>query len=819
MRKSTRNAGLALAALFLVLGPGLLALPAHADATTTTTTTTTGDLNASEEEAGGETFVFQAEVSRLLDIIINSLYSNKDIFLRELISNASDALDKIRLLSLTAPEALDGNKDLEVRISVDVEKGVLSIRDTGVGMTRDELVKNLGTIAKSGTSAFIDQVTKGASEGNSANSMNLIGQFGVGFYSAFLAADKVQVVSKSNDEAGQYVWESAADGNFAVYEDPSSADRPLGRGTQLNLFVKDEAKEYLDQKVLGDLVTQYSHFINYPIFLLETEKRDVQVEATEEDLVVEEEEEEEEDEEDDLAIDEDEEDEGEEDDEGPKMVTKTITEEVWRRKNDAKAIWLQNPSEMDESEYDAFFRTIAKGHFYQPEPEHFGKAHFKAEGDVEFRSILFIPKDKPTDMQQQHGADGLKSRIKLFVRRVFISDSFNDLIPSYLNFVIGVVDSDTLPLNVNRESLQHHASLKTIKKKLIRKTLDMMKKMADEEKSLVDEEDGEDGEDGAKAKAKGQYTAFWKVYGQFLKMGVIEDQPNRIRISKLIRFKTSSAPYNEDDDVFTDFESYVSRMKGTQKKLYYLIGSSLDELKASPFAERLISRGFEVIYLTEPLDEYLMQYLVEFNDRKFQNAAKEDLTLDDSEVEKKKQKQVRQALKPFTKWWKDLLPQADIDSVKVSNRLTTSPCVVVSSKYGYTANMEKIVKAQAMADKNAAKMYLGKKVLEVNPFHPMIKKLRLLFEAKDESEEAAAAANQGALLMYETSLLESGFEPEDPRAYAARVYEVLNDKLGVEAKAPVVDDFEYEKEEEKKDTEEEEVEMGGDDWEDDKEEL
>ena len=761
-----------------------------------------------EPNADGTTFTFQAEVSRLLDIIINSLYSNKDIFLRELISNASDALDKIRLLSLTQPDAIEGNADLEVRISVDKEKNVLKIRDTGVGMSREELVRNLGTIAKSGTSAFIDQVTSQAAgaggEGSDASGggMNLIGQFGVGFYSAFLAADKVQVVSKSNSDPKQHVWESAADGNFAVYEDPEEDSNPLGRGTQLNLFIKEDASEYLDQKVLGALVAQYSQFINYPIYLLEEEKRDIEVEAEEAD-------------EEEVDLDDDEDDEGEdedeeEEDEGPRMVTKTITEEVWRRKNDAKAIWLRNPSEVEEEEYAAFFETVAKGNFRGVQPGHFSKTHFKAEGDVEFRSILYIPREKPTELQQQERGQGQQgdrfSRIKLFVRRVFISDNFSDLIPSYLNFVIGVVDSDTLPLNVNRESLQHHASLKTIKKKLIRKTLDMMKKMADAEKK-AGEGEGED-EAADSPKQAGEYTEFWKVYGPYLKMGVIEDQPNRIRLSKLIRFKSSHVDYRDEGDAYTDFESYVSRMPSGQKKLYYLIGSSLEEVKASPFAERLIKRGHEVIYFTEPLDEYLMQYLVEFSDVKFQNAAKEDLTVDDTDDEKRKQKQVRQHHRPFVKWWKETLVKAghvDVDSVKVSNRLVDSPCVVVSSKYGYTANMEKIVRAQAMADQNAARMYLGKKVLEVNPNHPSIKRIRELWV--EEGEEAAGAgtpASEAAVLMFQTSLLESGFEPAEPRSYAALVYKVLNDRLGVSEDAKVVDDFVYKEEEEE---EEEEVEV------------
>ena len=692
---------------------GTAALLVHAE--DTNAAAASGAEASAIEETNKETFTFQAEVSRLLDIIINSLYSNKDIFLRELISNASDALDKIRLLSLTKADILGATTELEVRISFDREKNVLTIKDTGIGMTRNDLLNNLGTIAKSGTSAFIDSVAKGGD-------MNLIGQFGVGFYSAFLAADKVQVISKHNDDPTQNVWESAADGNFVIYEDKENES--LGRGTQLNLFLKEEATEYLDQNILEKLVAQYSQFINYPIYLLCEEKKDIEVEADDEDeevIDLEEDDEEEEGE----GEDEEEgegEDEEEEEDEGPRMVTKTITELVWKKKNEAQAIWLRNPSEVSDSEYEEFFKIIGSGQF-RGEPEAFANTHFKAEGDVEFRSILYIPKEKPIGMADNPTKD-FGSRIKLFVRRVFISDNFADLLPSYLHFIVGVVDSDTLPLNVNRETLQHHASLKTIKKKLIRKALDMMKRIADDDRKAEEEaEAAEEGEEKemltAIAKMK-EYPKFWENYGGHIKMGVMEDQPNRIRLSKLLRMKSSHEDYQNDNDQYTDLESYVSRMKEGQTKLYYLIGASLDEVKTSAFAERLISQGYEVIYFTEPLDEYLMQYLVEFNDFKFQNAAKEDLTLDDSEDSKKRQKQLRNHFRPFTKWWKSLLKE-DLDSVKITNRLTKTPCVVVSSKYGYTANMERIIKAQTMADKEAANMYLGKKVLEINPFHPSIK--------------------------------------------------------------------------------------------------
>eukprot|EP00216_Chloropicon_sp_CCMP2111_P004594 CAMPEP_0198247920 /NCGR_PEP_ID=MMETSP1446-20131203/46722_1 /TAXON_ID=1461542 ORGANISM="Unidentified sp, Strain CCMP2111" /NCGR_SAMPLE_ID=MMETSP1446 /ASSEMBLY_ACC=CAM_ASM_001112 /LENGTH=861 /DNA_ID=CAMNT_0043932249 /DNA_START=77 /DNA_END=2662 /DNA_ORIENTATION=- len=792
----------AIVAGLLVLLAINAAAGAHAEETTIDPP---GDESVDGGLAHEQKFTFQAEVSRLLDIIINSLYSNRDIFLRELISNASDALDKIRLLALTKPDALGDQKDLEVRISFDPEEKVLSIRDTGIGMTRDDLVNNLGTIAKSGTSAFLDNLS---SEGAD---MNLIGQFGVGFYSAFLAADKVQVVSKHNDDPKQHVWESSADGDFVVSED-ADAGRSLGRGTQINLFLKEEALEYVDQHVLSGLIAKYSEFINYPILLREQESKEIEVDAPEE---VEGHDDAEDDEDLDGVDD-------TEDDTPAAKVKKTVTEWVWKVQNDAKAIWLRNPSEVTPEEYSNFFEAVSRGAVppagAQGGDNHLAHTHFKAEGDVEFRAVLFIPREPPFGLSEDFSQ--AISRIKLYVRRVLISDTFDDLLPRFLSFVIGVVDSDTLPLNVSRESLQHHASLKTIKKKLVRKVLDMLKKLADAKQP--EQEEHEEGQEPDASspdvdEKQGDYESFWKTFGKFLKMGIVEDQTNRLRISKLLRFKSSHPDFNRsDDDRVTGFEDYVGRMKPGQSKIYYLIGSSVEELKQSPFAEKLVSEGFEVIYFTEALDEYVMQHLVEFDDLKMQNAAREDLSLDTSDptsaegddeaekerkaTEKRRQKQLRSHFRPFTKWWKGLLPSDQVDSVKVSNRLTTSPCVVVSSKYGYTANMEKIVKAQAMGDASVGAIYFGKKVLEINPFHPSIKKLKTLFEqhhsgddGDDGDTSAGDEAKAMAIVMYETSLLESGFEPADSRKYARKVYDMVNLRLGVDpniSAEDIVDDFE-----------------------------
>jgi len=427
--------------------------------------------------AGAETHEFQAEVSRLMDIIINSLYSNKDIFLRELISNGSDSLDKIRFLSLTDPSALgEGDAEkLEIRIKVDKERGVLSIRDRGVGMTKDDLKENLGTIAKSGTSAFLEQMQKGGD-------VNLIGQFGVGFYSVYLVADFVEVRSKHNDDPKQWIWESKADGAFAISEDTGE---PLDRGCEINIYLKEEAQEYLEEDKLKELVGKYSEFINFPIYIYSSKEveEEVPVEEDEMDTASDDDEDDaddaddEDDEDDDVDI-------SDEEDEDDEPKTKTVTKTVWDWEllNDSKAIWLRAANDVDAEEYEKFYKALAK-----EDKAPLAYTHFKAEGDVEFKAILFIPEAAPSDMFDNYYAKA--SALKLYVRRVFISDEFDELLPKYLSFIKGIVDSDTLPLNVSRETLQQHTSLKTIKKKLVRKALDMIRKLAEEGEPDEDDED------------------------------------------------------------------------------------------------------------------------------------------------------------------------------------------------------------------------------------------------------------------------------------------------------------------------------------------
>merc|ERR1712071_416403 len=493
--------------------------------------------------------------------IINSLYRNKEIFLRELISNASDAIDKIRLLALTDKSAMDATTEQTIRIKADKDNNVLHITDTGVGMTKMDLINNLGTIAKSGTADFLSKMQNPENAGMDAS--DLIGQFGVGFYSAFLIADRVVVTSKHNDDK-QYIWESDAN-SFSIAEDPRG--NTLLRGTQISLYLKEEAKDFLEVDTVRNLVHKYSQFINFNIFLWTSKTEEIE-EPIDEDIKVEEEE-------------------GEEKKAKTRKIEKTTWD--WELLNNAKPIWTRKPSEVEDAEYDEFYKAITKD-----TQDPLAHTHFVAEGEVTFKSVLYIPKVQQSESFNKYGTK--TDNIKLYVRRVFITDDFQDVMPNYLNFVRGVVDSDDLPLNVSRETLQQHKLIKVIRKKLIRKTLDMIKKLNKED-----------------------LNKFWAEFSTNIKLGVIDDSANRSRLAKLLQFQSSA------DKGYVSMAEYVERMKEKQDTIYFIAGSSLDEVKKSPFVERLVKKGYEVLYLTEAVDEYAISALPDFEGKKFQNVAKEGL--------------------------------------------------------------------------------------------------------------------------------------------------------------------------------------------------
>ncbi|XP_020291814.1 endoplasmin [Pseudomyrmex gracilis] len=676
-----------------------------------------------------EKFIFNTDVNRIMKLIINSLYRNKEIFLRELISNASDALDKIRLLSLTDKNVLDTNNELAIRLKADKENKVLHIMDSGIGMTKQDLVNNLGTIAKSGTAEFLAKMQDAK---NTQDMNDMIGQFGVGFYSAYLVANVVVVTTKHNDDK-QYIWESDSS-SYSIIEDPRG--NTLKRGTTVSLYLKEEALDFLEADTIKNLVKKYSQFINFPIYLWDSKVVQVDAEDIEEDKASKEENE-------DKTVDEEEEAKVEEEAEEEKKKTKVEkTVWDWELLNDSKPIWTQKPSEVEEKEYNEFYKTLTKD-----SQEPLAKTHFVAEGEVTFKSLLFIPKVQPNESFNRYGTKA--DNIKLYVRRVFITDKFADMMPNYLNFIRGIVDSDDLPLNVSREDLQQHKLIKVIKKKLIRKVLDMIKKIPKED-----------------------YETFWKEYSTNMKLGIVDDPQNRARMSKLLRFKSSKSQKD-----MTSLAEYVSRMKPNQQHIYYLAGPSEEEVRKSPFLERLEKKGYEVLYLTEAVDEYAISALPEFDGKKFQNVAKEGLVLDEGEQAKERMEQLKTTFEPLVKWLNDVLKD-HISKSQVSERLTDSPCALVASMFGWTGNMERLAisNAHQKAEDPQKSYYLSqKKILEINPRHPLIRELLRRVEV-DTSDDTAKDI---ALMMFQTATLRSGYMLRETSSFANSVEQLMRKSLGI----------------------------------------
>lgn len=690
-----------------------------------------------------EKHMFQAEVNRMMKLIINSLYRNKEIFLRELISNASDALDKIRLLALTDKEELSTNPEMVIRIKADKDNHVLHITDTGIGMTRNDLVNNLGTIAKSGTSEFFSKLQE---SDNTEQASDLIGQFGVGFYSAFLVADRVVVTSKHNADK-QHIWESDS-AEFSVVEDPR--EDTLKRGTTVSLHLKEEAYDFVEVDTVKNLVKKYSQFINFPIYLWESKTEEVE-EPLDEDEVEEEKEKEVEDD-----------DEGKvEEEEADKPKTKKVSKTTWdwTLVNDAKPIWTRKPAEIEDSEYDEFYKSLSKD-----SKDPLAKTHFVAEGEVTFKSLLFVPEVQPGESFNKYGTR--TDNIKLYVRRVFITDDFQDMMPNYLNFIRGVVDSDDLPLNVSRENLQQHKLLKVIKKKLVRKTLDMIKKLEPE-----------------------QYEKFWKEYSTNIKLGAIEDSANRTRLAKLLRFLSSAG------DKSTSLSEYVERMKEKQEHIYYIAGASKAEVENSPFVERLLKKGYEVLFLTEAIDEYAINAIPEFEGKKFQNVAKEGLTIDEGEGAKERMEELKKVFEPLTKWLSDEALKDEISKAVISERLSDSPCALVASMFGWTGNMERLAVSNAHQKTHDSHRdyYLSqKKTLEINPRHPLIKELLRRVDSDSSDEKAKNIAQ----MMFHTATLRSGYMLRNTVDFSKSVEEMMRQTLGISMDEPVEEEPEYEETEE-----------------------
>jgi molecular chaperone HtpG len=630
-------------------------------------------------QAAKETLAFQTEVSQLLNLMINSLYSNKEIFLRELISNASDAADKLKFEALANDKLYEGDPSLQIRVEFDKKARTISIIDNGIGMSHDEAVEHLGTIAKSGTRSFLESLT-----GDQAKDAQLIGQFGVGFYSAFIVADKVTVKTRraglSPDQA--VMWESEGKGEFTI--EPITQEN---RGTEVILHLKKEEKEFLDRWRLRSIITKYSDHISIPI-VMKTEPMPAE--------------------------------EGKEP-EAPQDETV----------NRASALWTRPKREIKSEEYEEFYKHVS--HDFEPPLAY---SHNQVEGKLNYTSLLYIPKRAPFDLWDREHKHG----VRLYVRRVFIMDDAESLMPRYLRFVKGVIDSDDLPLNISREILQQNAVVDKIRTAAVKKILGLLEKMAEKEPE--------------------KYSEFWKTFGRVLKEGPGEDFTNREQIAKLLRF---SSTHTGGEEQTVSLDDYLSRMKEGQNKIYYIATDSFASAKNSPHLEVFRKKGIEVLLMWDPVDQWLSSHLNEYAGKSFQSIAKGELDLGEleDEAEKQEQEKVADENKDLVEKIKDVLSEK-VKEVRVTHRLTESPACLVVGEYDMAVPLQRLLKNSGHGFPQ------GKPILEINPLHHLVERMK----SEADTDKFSDLAN----VLFDQALLVEGGQLDDPAAYVSRINALLNQK-------------------------------------------